>query len=447
MPGIPFNLYGNGVTNSPGVTSASMMNPVVQAMLEQRMQRFANPVSPAQPQQAPMNPIAAQMAEQQMMGQPQEQPQQQISNPIFDQMQEQATLRDQPQQINADPNMSSVAMEASVLPEEPPPEEGGLYSFLDKPGASDALVAFGASMLKAPDFNTGLADGATAVNQVARDQRMPTQQEIARAMLKSKLLRSSVGGTNLQKGEMFLGPDKTTTFAQIFDPDSGYVYQNAQTGEKMKSLPPGSMRIQNSGIGEANKQDVKVLEEARTAAKTAEDMSLQLNEIKKMIPTAGIDQGILADTKRQITDLIGREVFEGFNPADKTSVTKVLREFELGLAQTQKGLGQFTEMERQIVREALPQLDSNPDAFRRIIGMLEIRSQRAMDLYNSWMEMSPEDRASHGSFSRYSVEWKRDNRDAYESDLRDAFEIGTSGSKNAPVQSGGDAAARANSYY
>lgn len=49
----------------------------------------------------------------------------------------------------------------------------GLFSFMDQPGASDAMVGFSAAMLKAPTFLEGLVGGAKAVNDVAREQRYP----------------------------------------------------------------------------------------------------------------------------------------------------------------------------------------------------------------------------------------------------------------------------------
>ena len=93
------------------------------------------------------------------------------------------------------------------------PEAEKKYSFMDNPGASDAMVAFGAAMLKAPDFNQGLGDAALAVNQVAKQYRMPTEQDYARAKMlgmTARLARGYDAGTGQTAGGVDV--DQKTAF-------------------------------------------------------------------------------------------------------------------------------------------------------------------------------------------------------------------------------------------
>lgn len=76
-------------------------------------------------------------------------------------------------------------VDPTAAPAEDPRTSVKNSSFFDKPGATDALVAFGASMLKGDNFNDGLADAAIAVNQVEQRHRMPSEGEVARARMGS----------------------------------------------------------------------------------------------------------------------------------------------------------------------------------------------------------------------------------------------------------------------
>lgn len=418
MVGIPYNTYTPPAppSNIRAMAGNPAINPIVQQMIDQGL--MPNPVSPMTPPDV-MNSLVGQA-----MQEEQQQPQQ-LPAPI-----DPGVMTSPPpqQQALAPAPMEQVFAASAPAAEDEgfdEPSDDGLFSFMGKPGASDAMVAFGASMLKAPDFNTGLANGALAVNQVAREQRMPTKQEMARAALKGRMARTAAGygGKSYQKGETYLGPDGVTTFKEVFDPEFGYLYQNSNTGDHIKALPPGSIRIQNSGIGEDKKNDYKALEEARVAANVAYEQENQFKALEGYIPTAGVEQGLLAQTKRELTKLIGREVFDGYNPADMTTVTKTLSDFELGLAQTQKGLGQFTEMERMIVREALPMLDSDPIAFKRVLNVMAAKARRAQMTYNEWMEMEPSERAEYGSFRKFQKEYKEKNDKQWDADLAQTYGI------------------------
>lgn len=451
--GLFSGLFGTMQGPQPAI---SRINPIMQQMLEQRLAQ--NPVSPAavsSPMQDALHvdPRDQQMFEQRLV---QQQPQYNAAPP----QQSDQPVSDVSQVFNngAVPasSVNTVDDVTSGLMQDEPANDHGMFSFMNKPGASDAMVAFGASMLKAPDFNTGLADGALAVNQVAREQRMPTKQEIAKALLKGRLLRAANGQSlkRFQQGQTYIGPDGVTTYNQIFDNNTGQmVYENANTGERLSAMPPGSIRIQNSGIGEDMKIDKKALEEARVNANVAYTQEQQFKALDKMIPTSGINQGIVADTKRQITKLLGRNVFEGYDPTDITTVEKTLSDFELGLAQTQKGLGQFTEMERMIVRQALPQLDSNPLAFKRILGVLTAKAHRSQEVYNSWMDMSPKERADYNnSFRQFSRDYKKEHDAEWDAEMAQAYGLQDNGSQSTPpgspaASTSPDANAKADSYY
>lgn len=302
--------------------------------------------------------------------------------------------------------MPAGALDEGAMPPEgalmQPEEDTGIFSFLNKPGASDSLVAFGSAMLRAPDFNTGLANAADAVTKVAQQYRMPTPREIAIAQMRGKLAQaaSGSGGTSYQKGDIWYAPGGAA-YREIFDPSVGSVFQDVQSGEMVKSLPEGSQQRVDSPVGERATADAKTEQDFYTAYDTSFSRLSSLQNMKDLIPTAGLGPDVLSGMARSLASITGRDIGD-VKIASIQEFNKEVRNLELGKAVEQRGLGQFTEMERKIVREALATLETDPTAAQRIIDTMIAREERIQRLYGEW-----EDSGKSGSFRSFVTDFNR----------------------------------------
>lgn len=290
------------------------------------------------------------------------------------------------------------------------PVDTGLFSFLNKPGASDSLVAFGSAMLRAPDFNTGLANAADAVTQVAQQYRMPTPREMAIAQMKGKIAQASQGGGgSLQKGDIWYSPDGRA-YREVFDPASGSKFMDIQSGEMVTMLPQGSAQRVDSGVGERQRDEQKMLTSVRDAADKAFSNLQLYDDLESLIPTAGTGPDVVSQAKRGFVQATGIDL-EGVDLSDMQVVNSLVRQLELQMAESQRGLGQLTEAERDIIRQSLVTLDSNPQAIRQIIGTLRGRAEKAQRLYEEWLDMPSDVKQAdyNGSFETFAYRWKKAN--------------------------------------
>lgn len=312
----------------------------------------------------------------------------------------------------ASDTMPAGALEQTSLPAgalDQPQEDNGIFSFLNKPGASDSLVAFGSAMLRAPNFNEGLANAADAVTKVAQQYRAPTPREIALAQMKGKLARVAQGGTDLQKGDIWYSPDGNA-YREVFDPAYGSRFIDVQTGETVNQLPQGSTQRVDSGVGERQRDEQKMVTEVRDAANKAfTDLQLY-DQLESLVPTSGAGPDVVSQAKRGFVQATGIDI-EDVDLSDMQTVNSIVRQLELQMAQTQRGLGQLTEAERDIIRQSLVSIDTNPQAIKQIIGTLRYRAQKAQMLYEEWLSMPSDVKQAqyNGSFENYAYFWKKAN--------------------------------------
>jgi hypothetical protein len=275
------------------------------------------------------------------------------------------------------------------------PEAEKKFSFMDNPGASDAMVAFGAAMLKAPDFNTGLGDAALAVNQVAKSYRMPTEQDYARAKMLGMTARLARGysdntGTTADGTEV----DQKTSF---YDPQGRLYFSASQNGvpgvwdnENQKFVPggvPGLVRASDSGVGADARREVKGSGDAEDQlyidALAAEDNLIQLQNLRSIAPTAGIGLDAKTRIARGIAQLSGMPVGD-IDPTSISSLQASTRQLGLNWSQKMRGQGQVTEFERQQIVEMLPQALQDPQAFDNLVTLLESVEKRKKAIAREW---------------------------------------------------------------
>ena len=293
---------------------------------------------------------------------------------------------------------------------------GEKYSFLDNPGASDALVAFGAAMLKAPSFNQGLGDAALAVNQVAQKYRMPTEQDYARAKQLGMVARIARGGnvTDPSQSGGGIEVDQKTSF---YD-QQGNLYWAASDANGNPGVwdpnkrqfiaggVPGMVRATDSSVGATNRFGAKGDADAETQlyndALAADDNIIQLKQLREIAPTAGIGLDGQTRLARQIVTLTGMPL-GSIDPTSVSTLQASTRQLGLNWSQKMRGQGQVTEFERQQIVEMLPQSLQDPQAFNNLVTLLEQVEMRKKTIAKEWFSNQQELRQKYGSFRGYML--------------------------------------------
>ncbi len=277
------------------------------------------------------------------------------------------------------------------------PRDGGLFSFMDKPGATDSLVAFGSAMLRASNFNEGLANAAQAVNKVAQQYRPLSEVEInnlrQRAEIQAMLNRTvdppeqqtptqaSVNDNRPVYGNLPGRPREM--FYPTTLPDGTFGFTQASSGSFVSSIE-NALRPEDDAAKYNSKNVAKAREDALTEAIAASSNANKFESVATSFDEAGGGAGYADALRRYSAEALGMDIL-GVNVSKKQEVDKFLRDLELGQAQTQRGLGQLTEAERSIIREALPSIKDDPRAFKRIMLTMAAQSNRASMLYDRWI--------------------------------------------------------------
>lgn len=313
-------------------------------------------------------------------------------------------------------------------------------SFFNKRQGTDALTAFGAAMLKAPNFMVGLADGALAVNQVDRENRMPTPQEIARANIKAKMANGTIGAPTVKTVQP--GYDENGNYVtQSVMSDNTSVFRDANNNILPNGVA-GFRRAQDSGLAQRGKDTEKYLTASRDRADVAQQNMPTYDTLLATGSNANAGSGAIEGALRTMASIAGVDLGDA-SLSDQQVFTKASRQLELQLAQTQKGLGQFTEMERKIVQEAIPNLNTQTATIFRVATQMKLRDQLDVELYNDYMDLPPSKR---GDFEDYAYEKRKEQRQTYkeryaelvaqELDLHPEYK-GLSGTPSASPSSGG----------
>lgn len=271
------------------------------------------------------------------------------------------------------------------------------YSFFDSPGASDSLIAFGASMLKAPDFLTGLADGAMAVNQVAQKYRPYSEQEMdkARQLAKLKLMSDPEYYRQQQEDPNALSVDQKNAYydenGKMYFPatqgtQNGWI--DTSTNEFIAGGVPGLVRATDSPVGAENRGNARANSEinqsAAEGAQASQSLVSAYDEMMGEIDTAGVGMDLRTRAARLANIAAGTTLF---GEQDITSISTwdaATKRIQLDWSQKLKGQGQVTEFERKIIAEALPQAAMDKDAAKRLLNTLRKGAQRKVDLYRMW---------------------------------------------------------------
>ena len=293
------------------------------------------------------------------------------------------------------------------------------YSFMDNPGASDAMVAFGAAMLKAPSFNQGLGDAALAVNQVARSYRMPTEQDYAKARQLGMIKQiasgraSTPGGVSVDRSNLYRDAEGQTWF-DATGPNGEAGLYNQDTGQFSTEGVPGLTRdVYDYGMNRSRRDagkdadiEAEFVEKIPGIASTA----AQFDQLYKLASdnTTGIDTSFSTRVARQLTTLspeIG-QYFTGLDPNNITEFNNRIQQAALQYASNSfKGQGQVTENEREMINRAVGQPGTlTKESAMLVFKIMRDAEIRKLKMYQSWSN-SPDLRANYGNrFARYQAE-------------------------------------------
>lgn len=296
-----------------------------------------------------------------------------------------------------------------------PKDNSGLFSFMNNPGATDSLVAFGSAMLRAPDFNTGLADAADAVNKVAQQYRPISDVEInnlnQRAMVAAMARRIAyppdppAPQESPQVAVEWSRPlydANDTLFYPATDLNGNPGFYNSTTGEIVPTVQ-GGLRAEDSRTKYTSKSAVKSVDDARDASVEAFKRVGQANTLLSIYDSAGGGPSGWDKVSREASRFFETDVL-GVNPADTQRIENILADMELSQAQTQRGLGQLTEAERAIIRRSIPDINQSRDAFVSVVFAMKRQSERAKLIYRNWSR-SKELQSQYPNVEDYYLDW------------------------------------------
>jgi hypothetical protein len=310
------------------------------------------------------------------------------------------------------PDMTQVADPYEVVNEVQYPEAKSPYSFLDAPGASDALVAFGAAMLKAPDFNSGLGDAALAVNRVAQNYRMPTEADYARAKQLGMLERIKSGKGMAQGG---LEIDRSVLYRQegtnhaYFDATQDGVrgFVNADTGEFTAGAVPGLSRDVYDFVSNRNRRAAG--NDADFEADFAKNIPAhssnvyQFNELAKLAadPKTAVDSSLLSRVGGELERLAPGYGLTEFDAGNITEYDMRIQQAALAFAkQSFQGQGQVTEYERKMIFDSLGKRGTlTKDRAVKLLTALRDMEQRKIDMFRQWQTMDEQTKSERFKYN------------------------------------------------
>lgn len=284
------------------------------------------------------------------------------------------------------------------------PKDDGLFSFFGKPQATDAMTAFGAAMLKGKNFAEGLANASTAVNDVSKQYRPYTTEELQRMTQKAEIERMARAKATGQQVEWSrpLYDSKGQLFYPATDANGSPGFYNSNTG-RIEPTVSGGLRAEDSTKKYESKSSVKSADDARNAAMDSFKRSSQANELLNLYDSAGGGAGFFNKYRREASTFFNTDLL-GVQPGDTQRIENILSDLELSQAQTQRGLGQLTEAERAIIRRSLPGIEMEKGAFESVVTALKRQSERAKTIYQKWSR-DKELQAKYPNIEDYYLDW------------------------------------------
>jgi hypothetical protein len=273
------------------------------------------------------------------------------------------------------------------------------YSFFDSPGASDSLIAFGASMLKAPDFLTGLADGAMAVNQVAQKYRPYSQVEMEKVkqLAQAKLISDpeyyQQATPEYTSAKAFEGTDPNTgervLLQGFLDKAGGYIYQMPD-GSMTNSPPVVDLVPSTDSFSTAmTRADAQVerqaITDAYTSAQSAASNIRTYDNLLSILPEAGVGTALDDRAWALYSKLTGVKT-TGNDPKNIALFESQMSQIALNTSRSLlQGQGQVTESERARIDVLVGGRDKlTIEAAKELFAIAKRAEERKVKLFADW---------------------------------------------------------------
>lgn len=283
-------------------------------------------------------------------------------------------------------------------------KEGNLKSFFDNPASTDALLAFGAAMLQAPNFSSGLGAGAEAVRKsiaprfnelpLARRQEMEinAQNDLARlrAVEKLKAQYQATSEPSFQGAQDYYDQNGKLWRGIFRNGVPIYFDENGQPGK-----PEGLERATDSMKGPTSRAFAKDNMDAAKSVTTARDRIGEIDRMISLYPESGAGAGLWAQAGRYFAEAAGMDVGK-IKVSNMQELSQLVENSGLLQAQSQRGLGQLTEGERVMIRASLPGMGTNRETFMRVMNTLKAAKEREVQMYSDWQQ-----EGGLGSFRNY----------------------------------------------
>ncbi|API58464.1 hypothetical protein BSL82_03405 [Tardibacter chloracetimidivorans] len=322
-------------------------------------------------------------------------------------------------------------------------QKSGLFN---RPGASEALIAFGANMLAAPSFGQGMGAGASAFLDTLReeeDRRKPKTQFLADGAIQASVdpmtgkvsyapveavqdWQSGLANQKLEGQQALLDARGDQRMDQILAQgamanERAAMQQSAAMERAMMAQSGAMERAYLAAASRGNqpsffeksveKADAKQFEKGYDNFLAASDALPVYRQLRQEYGKAGVGAGVVQGGVRQVAQAFGMDVGD-VDLTSKNFAEALLSKIELGAAQSQRGLGQLTEMERAIIRRSIPNMATDPKAFNKVLGVLEANAIRTTRMFNSYVNKAQKDPGT--SYIRYTTNWKDNYEKAFE---------------------------------
>ena len=251
--------------------------------------------------------------------------------------------------------------------------DGGADTESDKPfrftaSQSNLLANLSRGLLTQPDISSALA----------------MAQELTQAQIFGNTQFAQKG---FSMGQTYIDP-MGQTYEAVFDKAKGMMmYRNTSTGQLQTTIPPMSKPYSQSGEASFAVTSGKSLAEFQTAISGIPNQMKNIKSLRNLLASSGeqfVGTTLMNSIRRSLATNFGLEF--GGSLDDLTEANRSLKDMMVESAQRLSGQGQITENEREMLKQAIANIDTmTPDSLRKVLDMLEKGLENQMAKSKAWL--------------------------------------------------------------
>ena len=221
-----------------------------------------------------------------------------------------------------------------------------------------------------------------------------TQPDISSALAKAQELTQdqTFGNTQFAQkgfsmGQTYIDP-MGQTYEAVFDKAKGMMmYRNTSTGQMQATIPPMSKPYSQSGEASFAVTSGKSLAEFQTAISGIPNQMQNIKSLRNLLASSGeqfVGTTLVNSIRRSLATNFGLEF--GGSLDDLTEANRSLKDMMVESAKRLSGQGQITENEREMLKQAIANIDTmTPDSLRKVLDMLEKGLEGQMSKSEAWL--------------------------------------------------------------